>query len=321
MSAAVSFLDKSYWSGNRIAHRPIGKQPRGLVDQLQLSHSLALGTINRNLEVTKATSAMVSVFNHGRLVGKTVTEILPGSAAAISQAFELAASDRLLPDRHFSAHGRDYQASFHAMHHPSGSVSELLMIATDVTKRVALERQLRETRRRLVAANRRDHLTGLLNRRGLDVVLHRQLRRARRTGRPLSLLVIDIDWFKSYNDHLGHPEGDACLKAVAGVIVGSLRSGVDAVCRHGGEEFVVVLPDMDATAASIIADQCRRAIVEAEMPHPRSRYRFVTASIGVAETRATATGISSEADAHDLLGRADLALYAAKGKGRNCVQA
>ena len=152
-----------------------------------------------------------------------------------------------------------------------------------------------------------DGLTGLANRRHLDETLARAVANADRGGRPLSVLLLDVDHFKSYNDTFGHPAGDRVLKGVAGQLQAVLRSG-DLPARFGGEEFIAVLPGADAAQATRVAERLRRAIEEASWPG-----RPVTASLGVA-TLGPATS-----DAASLVAAADRALYDSKARGRNRV--
>ncbi|MFP5502288.1 MAG: GGDEF domain-containing protein, partial [Candidatus Sericytochromatia bacterium] len=154
----------------------------------------------------------------------------------------------------------------------------------------------------------RDPLTGLLNRRTLDDALMRMVAFARRSGHPLSLLMLDLDHFKRVNDTHGHEAGDAVLKAFASVLSGSLRAS-DMAVRYGGEEFLAVLPDTGTDAALGVAEKLRRAVENLAIPMGEAVVR-PTVSIGVATL---AAGESGEA----LIGRADRALYRAKGEGRN----
>lgn len=156
---------------------------------------------------------------------------------------------------------------------------------------------------------RTDPLTGLLNRRGLDEMLTREVERAEREGRPLSAWVIDLDHFKSLNDALGHAVGDIALVAVAEVLRGELR-GVDGVARTGGEEFCVVLPQRTTADAFLRAEAVREAVA-AELA---VRGLPVTLSIGIATWQA------GDLDGNVMVAAADEALYAAKAAGRNQSQ-
>ncbi|MCM5679313.1 GGDEF domain-containing protein [Schlegelella sp. S2-27] len=169
---------------------------------------------------------------------------------------------------------------------------------------------------RLIARIRRlsvsDVLTGAANRRRLEDVLGAEMARRRRTGRPLSLAVLDIDHFKHVNDAHGHAAGDAALAATAALMRRLSRTG-DLVARLGGEEFCVVLPDTDLAGAAIAVERLRRAL-EQEMIVFEGKRLHLSASFGVAVCGPREEGWS------DLLKRADAALYRAKARGRNCVE-
>ncbi len=163
----------------------------------------------------------------------------------------------------------------------------------------------------------RDGLTQVANRRCFDEYLDREWRRLTREQAPLSLVLLDIDFFKGYNDRYGHQAGDECLKRLAWVMQKATRRPADLVARYGGEEFAIVLPNTDKAGAVCVADMLRSGIYALHVPHESSGVsRYVTASLGVA------TMIPfPEADADLLVAAADRALYKAKQKGRNryCV--
>ncbi len=160
-----------------------------------------------------------------------------------------------------------------------------------------------------------DSLTGVANRRKFEEYLEAEWERAKRAGRPISLLLIDIDFFKKYNDIMGHPKGDKCLREVAQAISANLRKGIDLVARYGGEEFVVVLPETDLSQAKKIAERIREAVMDLKIPHPGSDvYDRVTVSVGVASL-IPREGMRKE----QLIKMADEALYIAKKRGRNRV--
>lgn len=162
---------------------------------------------------------------------------------------------------------------------------------------------------------REDALTRLANRREFDRRLGIEWNRARRDGHVLSLVLIDVDCFKNYNDHYGHPAGDACLQKVAGALQSVVRRSADLVARFGGEEFVVLLPATDAADASALAERMRRQVADLQIPHAASRVAAgVTASLGVATL---APGDACQPP--DLVAAADAALYRAKEQGRNRV--
>ncbi len=158
----------------------------------------------------------------------------------------------------------------------------------------------------------RDPLTGLYNRRYLEESLTRELARCERVDKPLSVLMIDLDHFKRFNDTHGHDGGDALLTQAGRVMQAHCRAE-DIACRYGGEEFTVILPEVDAERARLRAEQIRSAIETLDVQHLRERLGPVTASIGVA------TFPDGSREAGELLRRADAALYGAKQQGRNRV--
>ena len=158
----------------------------------------------------------------------------------------------------------------------------------------------------------RDGLTGLANRRCFDQTVEREFRRAARTGQSLSLIMMDIDLFKNFNDHYGHLAGDSCLCAVSTAVQGVLRRPGDLVARFGGEEIAVLLPATDADGAVRMVELMRAAVRSCAIRHEASPHNIVTLSAGVASW---APG--QPATAAWLVGVADAALYAAKASGRN----
>ena len=187
----------------------------------------------------------------------------------------------------------------------------------DVSGAAGRERQLLEHAESLRARSYVDGLTGITNRRGFDVALDRELRRAQRHGGELALLLMDIDSFKAYNDHFGHQKGDACLTTVAQAFSGMLKRAGDVAARYGGEEFAAILPDTSPEQARAHADAIRARVASLALPHAPAAVRdHVTLSIGVASFNPD--GLS---DAPALIEAADQALYAAKRNGRDRVMA
>lgn len=186
-------------------------------------------------------------------------------------------------------------------------------IALSALLGIQLRRRLRaESELQLLA--RTDGLTGLDNRRSLGEILEQEWRRAKRTHAVLSLLFVDIDRFKAYNDTYGHQAGDDALAAVARCIADSIRRPADTAARYGGEEFVVVLPDTPAAGAAQIAEKIRQAICACGIEHAGSEYGRVTASIGAVSWEPR---VNDELTA--VMKAADEALYNAKATGRNKV--
>jgi diguanylate cyclase (GGDEF)-like protein/PAS domain S-box-containing protein len=216
--------------------------------------------------------------------------------------------------RHREGHWVWVEATIRALHQsesplPTGIIGSL----RDISGRKAVETELEKVNRRLQALAGTDGLTGLANRRGFDEVLAREYRRARRNRTGLSLIMIDVDHFKAFNDHYGHPEGDESLRRVAKAIRATLRRPGDLAARYGGEEFGVILPDTNEAAAVAIAEELRRAVLRIGLPHRGTPSGLLSISCGVASAECC------ESDAAVLIEQADLALYLAKRNGRNSV--
>ncbi|ASJ97887.1 GGDEF domain-containing protein [Shewanella marisflavi] len=157
-----------------------------------------------------------------------------------------------------------------------------------------------------------DGLTNLSNRRHFDEVLALEIKAAKRTKDPLSMILLDVDYFKRLNDSIGHQQGDKCLIRIAEVLHGIASRPRDLAARYGGEEFAVILPDTDLDGASHIAEQIRAALKAAEIAHPDSDLgAFVTVSQGVSLWQ---PGLSAQ----DLTASADQLLYLSKAQGRDC---
>jgi diguanylate cyclase (GGDEF)-like protein len=185
----------------------------------------------------------------------------------------------------------------------------------------AMAAQLAERDREMVATNDRltviasiDMLSGLANRRGFQNRLDFEWMRAQQYDSELSLLMIDVDHFKLFNDTYGHPEGDVCLSRLGEALAGIAAETMGYAGRYGGEEFCLLLPNTDAKRALEIGETVRAAVLDLAMPHCTSTYQTVTVSVGVACTRPNDTQRPG-----DLIEAADAALYAAKHRGRNAV--
>jgi len=162
-----------------------------------------------------------------------------------------------------------------------------------------------------------DGLTGLANRRHFDTKLDTEWRRGIRSGSPLALILIDIDYFKNFNDCYGHPAGDACLQQVAKCLGAGFSRSADLVARYGGEEFVCVLPDTTLVGADAKAQSLETAVRALRIPHEKSAVPggVVTISLGVAVVIPTLRG-----NLADLILGADRSLYLAKNAGRAQVK-
>lgn len=215
-----------------------------------------------------------------------------------------------------AATGQRMQQAVHVMPlHAPGLPRHCLVQVSDVSMAVARERKLRDQALELESQTLVDGLTGIANRRRFDIHLEDEFRRAKRNGSPLSVIMIDADYFKDYNDNYGHQRGDDCLIRIASTLSGMLNRSRDLVARYGGEEFTVILPDTNEDGAMRVAEAMRAEVEALQLPHSYSNVaRCVTISLGVS----TLVPDQSSATA-GLIHSADRALYQAKRSGRNCV--
>ncbi len=223
--------------------------------------------------------------------------------------------------------------SVYALPDETGAPAYYVAVQRDISARKRYEKQIEEQSSQLAAANRQlwqanarlaalsltDSLTGISNHRALHQALEAEIARAARYQTPLSLLLLDVDHFKAFNDTFGHPAGDGALQQIAALLQQHRRQS-DTVARHGGEEFAVLLPQTDRGGALILAQELRAAIEKAPWP-----LRPVTVSIGTAtldpfSPKNPTSDIAPVKAAGDLVKRADQALYNAKTNGRNCVR-
>ena len=204
-----------------------------------------------------------------------------------------------------------------------GELTAIFGVFVDITEQKAIEAALfrahedaERANQKLAEMARLDGLTGLANRREFDHALDREFRRAMRSGRPLGLIMIDVDNFKQFNDLYGHPSGDACLRALAEMMPLYVTRPGDVVARYGGEEIAVLLPGCDAAGTRAVAQTLAQAVRDLAIPHQDSPGGIVTISAGVEAVQP----MLHHDLAAELVQRADIALYAAKRDGRNTVR-
>ena len=197
----------------------------------------------------------------------------------------------------------------------TGQAAGFVYVLRDISQRKAAEEEMQAAFLLAQKLAMVDGLTGVANRRLLDETLAHEWQRAMRERMPFSVLLIDVDHFKKYNDLYGHLAGDACLQKVARAIQKVLKRPQDLLARYGGEEFVVVLPGTPSPGAELISERIREAVEACAIPHKESPHAVVTVSVGCATTIPTLKFNPSE-----LLKSADAALYIAKTSGRNRMQ-
>ena len=201
----------------------------------------------------------------------------------------------------------------HVLRNAAGEVEALVGFMFDISERKQTEQKLLQLQKQLEELSYQDGLTGVANRRMFDNRFQMEWSNAQRTSQPLSLILLDIDYFKQYNDHYGHVRGDDCLKNVGQALSGAAVRPRDLLARYGGEEFVLLLPETDAQAAAQVAERCRQLIRGQNIQHAHSQVApQLTISLGVG------TLIPGPFDQPQaFLERVDRLLYKAKHQGRN----
>jgi diguanylate cyclase (GGDEF)-like protein/PAS domain S-box-containing protein len=254
------------------------------------------------------------------LVGTTMAKLVhPDDQASVQKMLDDARAglEPTLLTYRVRRHDGEYiwvETHIRLMRDSAGQPVAFISNMREVTSRKLREDALWTTTRELEILATTDPLTGLANRRRLDQELEREWLRARRDRRPIALMLIDADHFKSFNDSYGHPQGDHVLRTIADCIDASFRRPGDIAARYGGEEFAVVLPNATTSQAVHVAENIRRAVLARAIPHAGNPAGVATVSIGVAAGNA-----GPPLTPPVLMHEADAALYTAKQQGRNCV--
>lgn len=205
----------------------------------------------------------------------------------------------------------------HVVRNKEGETEALIGFMFDISERKKNEQKLIHLQKELEELSFKDGLTGVANRRMFDSIMEAEWANARRNQKPLSLIMFDIDYFKQYNDHYGHIQGDHALQQVGQLLSSAAARPRDFFARFGGEEFVMVLPETDAEAAQMIAEKCRTIIFNAQIPHEKSLIsQVLTVSLGLATTTP-----SQQDESISFIEEVDKRLYQAKQQGRNRIVA
>lgn len=248
-----------------------------------------------------------------RAMGIVPTNAFTVDGIQLGSALEMLLLAFALADRFNVTRREKAKVQAQLLHTQQQLVDTLKSSERELEQRVA-ERtdELQLLNNKLAALSLTDSLTGIANRRHFDHVLRQEWQRAQRQNTPLALAMLDVDWFKHYNDHYGHPAGDLCLRQIAQTLAATVCRSSDLVARYGGEEFGFIAPMTDAAAALDIAEKVVEAVAALALPHTGSVLGRVTVSIGVV-TMIPSPDSSPEV----LLQHADAALYQAKTLGRN----
>ena len=259
-------------------------------------------------------------FTHAEVIGKTSLQINIWKNPADRRKFADELGDRgVCENLEFGFQRKDSSQLFGMI---SAKIITLqgaphvLSVTRDITERKRAEKTLEESNRKLEALSITDGLTGIANRRHFDEILAQEHARHSRSGAELSLILLDIDHFKAFNDNYGHVKGDECLRRIARVIADCTSRPADLAARYGGEEFACILPETDRIGAVVIAEKIRRGILDLAIPHKGSSTAdFITASMGV-----VTVPCSEKRTEVDILAQVDELLYRAKSTGRNRVE-
>ena len=275
---------------------------------------LTLDARGHVLELNPACEALFG-FSREELQGSHLELLLGAGQAEKLDVPRLVPTALVGAPREFSARhrsGQDLTLQLNVAEVKTETTHLFVCIITDVSERKQQEMRLRQANELLARQSTTDGLTGVGNRRLFDHSLQLEWQRSARSGKPLALLMVDIDHFKQYNDHYGHVAGDDCLRRVAQLLrQGAGRNG-ETVCRYGGEEFTLLLVDTDAAGAQVVAERCVESMHAAALEHAGSPLRdCLSLSIGVAAR----VGDAAQS-AVALVQAADTALYQAKQAGR-----
>lgn len=263
------------------------------------------------------------------LKGRRMADFCPPELVANArQDFVALDSGEFVADHEITFKGKAYLVSVNPVHRDGAATTPAISVAlTDISRLKRLEAAWAKSNEHLFAAykdikafSETDVLTGLFNRHGMELLLGKEVKRARRERTPIAAAMVDVDWFKPYNDGYGHVAGDAALKLVGQAILSAIRRPGDWAARYGGEEFLVILPNTDVEGARHVAMNIWRAVNDLDLAHAGSPFGRLTVSVGVAGIDTVARDADMKRTCELLLNEADKALYDAKAGGRNVVR-
>lgn len=285
----------------------------------------AILTMNMNGNIELVNPAVEHMFGYTKdeLIGKNVSLLMPDSIGSIHQNMVdnyINTNKNKMTGRKIEVEAKRKDGSTFPV---SISVSDNIIndkhiftsVMSDITEQRHMTDALKQKNTELTYLSSHDELTGIYNRRSVNEYLLREWDRAHRQKTEISVLMIDVDNFKKYNDNYGHLAGDNCLQRIAKTMQRNLHRPADYLGRFGGEEFIVVLPETGIQGATEVAEHLRNTVEMLKIPHKESKFDYVTTSIGIASTMPKKTK-----NYEQLISCADNALYQAKEQGRNCVK-
>lgn len=277
--------------------------------------SAAVCVIDRDLNVVFSNAAHDRIYEcePGDMVGHSIREFSEQGFQNASRDFRYFDAGKVVDDHEFYHKGTYYWVSVIPLKDQDGLVYSILVTLMDIGNIKEIEYELKKSNNILQAYSETDFLTGLYNRRAFDEILHSEIRHVRRSKSNLALILFDVDNFKLYNDFYGHLAGDEVLKAVASATKQTLLREDDVICRYGGEEFAVILPNTDTEGALAIAERITQQVAALNIPNEKSPLGIVTISSGLCV-------MSRSASYEKLIQSADTALYFAKRSGKNRVE-
>jgi diguanylate cyclase (GGDEF)-like protein/PAS domain S-box-containing protein len=303
------------------------------LEALYAAAPVALCLIDREQRLVAANDAMAALFGARpeQLAGRSLDEFLSTEQLDLAACFAALEIGNPSSGLELEWNDRGFKVSLQAVRDPEGLLIGLTLAFTDVTEQRRMRQQLSRMNERLERANEQlrelaeqDFLTGLPNRRRFDATLQHEVARALRERSPLSLIMLDVDFFKTYNDHYGHLTGDESLRQVGASLGAALRRSGDLVCRYGGEEFAVILPGTELAQARLIGQKLQACVTALGIVHASAPLGQLTISAGIG-TLAPDEPPTRPVEVRDyalaLIRAADESLYAAKRNGRNQVQA
>jgi diguanylate cyclase (GGDEF)-like protein/PAS domain S-box-containing protein len=249
------------------------------------------------------------------LLGKSPLEVAhPADRGALEKMLQLLQEGQPAPAVQYRARRPDGSYMWvETFGRPLGVGKGAMLSVRDVSVRKSVEDELSEANEKLMRMAMTDALTGLENRRSFDVAFAKEFARCLRDQTPIALLLVDVDYFKKFNDSYGHQAGDECLKSIGGLLKEFARRPGDTAARYGGEEFALILPNTSYLGARQAAERLRRAVQDLGILHGESPYGRVTVSVGVAGE------VPKWGTEERILLLADAALYEAKAAGRNRI--